>query len=239
MILPNNKNEPLELCCIISSNALIFQRQRTVYRLTLVKAWNVEEMQAYSELIALGQPDFIEVKVGLSSFLSFSCNKYSILVSYCISFLLPCCFNSFSFIQSWCLPVQELPNRKSFFIYSRLMSLLISVWPNLPTRFHLMLWQVLINLNCDTIPFSPPAVKCVFHQASWILGWLKNSCVKKLTLVLNPDPCFSPVHQLFITNIVSSSFKQPVNEMRLSNRWSYKSGLWVENWSFIHGLQGW
>ncbi|CAG12739.1 unnamed protein product, partial [Tetraodon nigroviridis] len=37
-------------------------RQRTVYRLTLVKAWNVEEMQAYSELITLGQPDFIEVK---------------------------------------------------------------------------------------------------------------------------------------------------------------------------------
>lgn len=47
------------------------QRQRTVYRLTLVKAWNVEEMQAYSELIALGQPDFIEVKVGVISFLSF------------------------------------------------------------------------------------------------------------------------------------------------------------------------
>lgn len=46
---------------------LSIQRQRTVYRLTLVKAWNVEEMQAYSELIALGQPDFIEVKVGSSS----------------------------------------------------------------------------------------------------------------------------------------------------------------------------
>ncbi|TMS07725.1 S-adenosyl-L-methionine-dependent tRNA 4-demethylwyosine synthase [Larimichthys crocea] len=42
--------------------ALGEKRQRTVYRLTLVKAWNVEEMQAYSELIALGQPDFIEVK---------------------------------------------------------------------------------------------------------------------------------------------------------------------------------
>lgn len=42
------------------------QRQRTVYRLTLVKAWNVEELQAYSELIALGQPDFIEVKVELN-----------------------------------------------------------------------------------------------------------------------------------------------------------------------------
>lgn len=108
------------------------------------------------------------------------------------------------------------------------MNFLISVRPNLPTRFHLMLRQILINLGCDTIPFSPPVVKCVFHQVPWILGWLKDPFVKKLTLILNPDPCFSPVHQLFITNIVSSSFKQPVNEMRLSNRWSYKSGLWVE-----------
>ncbi|XP_070762325.1 S-adenosyl-L-methionine-dependent tRNA 4-demethylwyosine synthase TYW1 [Enoplosus armatus] len=45
-----------------SLRALGEKRQRTVYRLTLVKSWNVEEMQAYSELIALGQPDFIEVK---------------------------------------------------------------------------------------------------------------------------------------------------------------------------------
>uniref|UniRef100_UPI0037E747AA S-adenosyl-L-methionine-dependent tRNA 4-demethylwyosine synthase TYW1 n=1 Tax=Semicossyphus pulcher TaxID=241346 RepID=UPI0037E747AA len=45
-----------------SLRALGEKRQRTVYRLTLVKAWNVEEMQAYSELIALGQPDFVEVK---------------------------------------------------------------------------------------------------------------------------------------------------------------------------------
>ncbi|KAK5601152.1 S-adenosyl-L-methionine-dependent tRNA 4-demethylwyosine synthase [Crenichthys baileyi] len=47
---------------IDSLRALGEKRQRTVYRLTLVKAWNVEELQAYSELIALGQPDFIEVK---------------------------------------------------------------------------------------------------------------------------------------------------------------------------------
>ncbi|KAM3615604.1 uncharacterized protein V6R79_004923 [Siganus canaliculatus] len=45
-----------------SLRALGEKRQRTVYRLTLVKAWNVEEMQSYSELIALGQPDFVEVK---------------------------------------------------------------------------------------------------------------------------------------------------------------------------------
>ncbi|XP_046891939.1 S-adenosyl-L-methionine-dependent tRNA 4-demethylwyosine synthase TYW1 [Hypomesus transpacificus] len=45
-----------------SLKALGEKRQRTVYRLTLVKAWNVVELKAYSELIALGQPDFIEVK---------------------------------------------------------------------------------------------------------------------------------------------------------------------------------
>lgn len=42
--------------------ALGDKKQRTVYRLTLVKAWNVEEMLAYADLIAMGQPDFIEVK---------------------------------------------------------------------------------------------------------------------------------------------------------------------------------
>ncbi|KAK7883067.1 hypothetical protein WMY93_029241 [Mugilogobius chulae] len=42
--------------------ALGEKKQRTVYRLTLVKAWNVEEMLAYADLISMGQPDFIEVK---------------------------------------------------------------------------------------------------------------------------------------------------------------------------------
>lgn len=45
-----------------SLRALGEKQQRTVYRLTLVKAWNVDELKAYSDLIALGQPDFIEVK---------------------------------------------------------------------------------------------------------------------------------------------------------------------------------
>ncbi|KAL6894177.1 hypothetical protein ACP4OV_008275 [Aristida adscensionis] len=36
--------------------------QRTVYRLTLVKGWNVEEIDAYAKLLNLGQPDFIEIK---------------------------------------------------------------------------------------------------------------------------------------------------------------------------------
>ncbi|XP_003465850.2 S-adenosyl-L-methionine-dependent tRNA 4-demethylwyosine synthase TYW1 isoform X2 [Cavia porcellus] len=45
-----------------SLKALAAKRQRTVYRLTLVKSWNVDELQAYAELVSLGNPDFIEVK---------------------------------------------------------------------------------------------------------------------------------------------------------------------------------
>ncbi|NWV12926.1 TYW1 synthase, partial [Ptilonorhynchus violaceus] len=45
-----------------SLKALAEKQQRTVYRLTLVKAWNVDELQAYADLISLGKPDFIEVK---------------------------------------------------------------------------------------------------------------------------------------------------------------------------------
>lgn len=45
-----------------SLKALGEKQQRTVYRLTLVKSWNFDEMKAYADLIALGQPDFIEVK---------------------------------------------------------------------------------------------------------------------------------------------------------------------------------
>lgn len=39
------------------------QGQRTVYRLTIVKEWNDSEMQGYVDLISLGTPDFIEIKV--------------------------------------------------------------------------------------------------------------------------------------------------------------------------------
>ena len=39
------------------------QGQRTVYRLTLVKEWNTEELDAYASLVSKGNPDFIEVKV--------------------------------------------------------------------------------------------------------------------------------------------------------------------------------
>uniref|UniRef100_A0A5F9C3K3 Radical SAM core domain-containing protein n=1 Tax=Oryctolagus cuniculus TaxID=9986 RepID=A0A5F9C3K3_RABIT len=45
-----------------SLKALATKQQRTVYRLTLVKAWNLDELQAYAELVSLGNPDFIEVK---------------------------------------------------------------------------------------------------------------------------------------------------------------------------------
>ncbi|KAK3606568.1 hypothetical protein CHS0354_041537 [Potamilus streckersoni] len=41
----------------------LFQKgQRTVYRLTLVKAWNTAEIENYAELVSIGEPDFIEVK---------------------------------------------------------------------------------------------------------------------------------------------------------------------------------
>ncbi|XP_045174102.2 S-adenosyl-L-methionine-dependent tRNA 4-demethylwyosine synthase TYW1-like [Mercenaria mercenaria] len=36
--------------------------QRTVYRLTLVKAFNTDEIENYAKLVALGNPDFIEIK---------------------------------------------------------------------------------------------------------------------------------------------------------------------------------
>lgn len=38
------------------------KKQRTVYRLTIVKAWNDDEVRNYAELVAHGDPDFIEVK---------------------------------------------------------------------------------------------------------------------------------------------------------------------------------
>lgn len=47
-----------------SLKALSEKGQRTVYRLTLVKSWNTDEIQNYAELVKLGQPDFIEIKVG-------------------------------------------------------------------------------------------------------------------------------------------------------------------------------
>ena len=45
-----------------SLTALKEKGQRTVYRLTLVKAFNTEELDNYAKLVSLGEPDFIEVK---------------------------------------------------------------------------------------------------------------------------------------------------------------------------------
>ncbi|CAF3681412.1 unnamed protein product [Rotaria sordida] len=45
-----------------SLRALKDKGQRTVYRLTLVKGYNTEEIEQYAKLVELGDPDFIEVK---------------------------------------------------------------------------------------------------------------------------------------------------------------------------------
>jgi tRNA wybutosine-synthesizing protein 1 len=47
---------------IDSLKALGAKKQRTVYRLTLVKGWNTEHVEQYAQLIDLGKPDFIEIK---------------------------------------------------------------------------------------------------------------------------------------------------------------------------------
>merc|ERR1712196_669264 len=47
---------------LASLDALSRKGQRTVYRLTLVKGMNTEEVREYAELIARGKPDFIEIK---------------------------------------------------------------------------------------------------------------------------------------------------------------------------------
>ncbi|KAL4649939.1 hypothetical protein ACB092_01G050500 [Castanea dentata] len=47
---------------IDSLKALREKQQRTVYRLTLVKGWNTEDIDAYSKLFSIGKPDFVEIK---------------------------------------------------------------------------------------------------------------------------------------------------------------------------------
>jgi hypothetical protein len=39
----------------------------------VVKAWNDDEIQGYADLVRIGQPDFIEVKVGANVFLEEAC----------------------------------------------------------------------------------------------------------------------------------------------------------------------
>ncbi|KAF7139263.1 hypothetical protein RHSIM_Rhsim07G0239300 [Rhododendron simsii] len=45
-----------------SLKALKEKHQRTVYRLTLVNGWNTEDLDAYSSLFGIGNPDFVEIK---------------------------------------------------------------------------------------------------------------------------------------------------------------------------------
>jgi tRNA wybutosine-synthesizing protein 1 len=45
-----------------SLSSLRAKRQRTVYRLTLVKRYNADDVDGYAELVARGSPDFIEIK---------------------------------------------------------------------------------------------------------------------------------------------------------------------------------
>ncbi|KAI2804471.1 S-adenosyl-L-methionine-dependent tRNA 4-demethylwyosine synthase [Blomia tropicalis] len=47
---------------IESLKALGEKGQRTVYRLTLVKSWNSEDIDGYAKLVSFGYPDFIEIK---------------------------------------------------------------------------------------------------------------------------------------------------------------------------------
>ncbi|GLT40092.1 hypothetical protein SLA2020_142500 [Shorea laevis] len=47
---------------IDSLTALREKQQRTVYRLTLVKGWNTEDIDAYFKLFSIGKPDFVEIK---------------------------------------------------------------------------------------------------------------------------------------------------------------------------------
>ncbi|WOK99567.1 hypothetical protein Cni_G08279 [Canna indica] len=45
-----------------SLKALRDKEQRTVYRLTLVKGWNAEDVDAYANLFSIGKPDLVEIK---------------------------------------------------------------------------------------------------------------------------------------------------------------------------------
>ncbi len=47
---------------VASMELLRFKKQRTVYRLTLVKGFNMEEVAEYARLVSIGNPTFIEIK---------------------------------------------------------------------------------------------------------------------------------------------------------------------------------
>lgn len=47
---------------LASLDSLSRKGQRTVFRLTLIKGWNTEELLNYAELVERGKPSFIEIK---------------------------------------------------------------------------------------------------------------------------------------------------------------------------------
>jgi tRNA wybutosine-synthesizing protein 1 len=47
---------------LASIDSLSRKGQRTVFRLTLIRSWNMEEIQNYATLVARGKPSFIEIK---------------------------------------------------------------------------------------------------------------------------------------------------------------------------------
>lgn len=47
-----------------------------------MKAWNTEELNAYADLVSLGKPDFIEIKVRLRIFLIIEYLKLNFLNNF-------------------------------------------------------------------------------------------------------------------------------------------------------------
>jgi tRNA wybutosine-synthesizing protein 1 len=47
---------------VASLEHISVKKQRTVYRMTLVKDFNMEEIEAYAKLVSIGHPTFIEIK---------------------------------------------------------------------------------------------------------------------------------------------------------------------------------
>eukprot|EP00906_Rhabdomonas_costata_P021472 RCo031178 len=56
-----------------SLEVLRSRHERTVFRLTLVKEWNMESVEGYARLIAEFQPDFVELKAVAATFSRESC----------------------------------------------------------------------------------------------------------------------------------------------------------------------
>ncbi|KAJ3227479.1 S-adenosyl-L-methionine-dependent tRNA 4-demethylwyosine synthase [Clydaea vesicula] len=67
---------------ILSLQAMGERKERTVYRFTLVKEYNTEEIDQYVELVKIGKPDFIEVKGFVYKFIQL-CTNLNFSVTFC------------------------------------------------------------------------------------------------------------------------------------------------------------